>query len=460
MQFLEGLSDRAAVISLKFRLDWKIAFELPLDYKGFHPTTLVHFRERLIENKQATCAFDAVIEHLKKCGLVKARSKQRVDSTHIIGCVQKLSRIDLLQETLRLFCKDVKPYSELMNDYLTSQVERYLSDILTRGISDSERDQLTKEAGQTMKGFLLWAELPRVPSEIKALKSYQTLKIVFEQNFDDDGPDSDPRLKKVSTGKDHISSPHEPEARYASKGGKGWLGYKGEVVETVNGAKEVNFLTHIDIIEATDYDGDSVPDIIEELQEMGIVPAELYGDTHYNTSDNIENLEQDDIVLKGPVAEASKKSEEKNKGFEIREKEERVICPQGIESSKFKHQKNKNISAVFPKEECFKCSRREVCKPEPRGKRFEARLPNRVLLRRREQMKDPEYREDLHKRNGVEGSISGLVRGQKWRRSRYRGKNKTRLQAKFTGAAANIVRLHRKREMDRERREKETLMAA
>lgn len=234
MQFLEGLSDRAAVVSIKFRLDWKIAFELPLDYEGFHPTTLVHFRNRLLDNQQATYAFDTVIEHLRECGLIKAGTKQRVDSTHIIGCVQKLSRIDLLQETLRLFCQDVERYKDLMSDDLRLQVERYLSDILTRGIPDGERDKLIREAGQAMKGFLAWGQLPRVPEEVRKLRSYQTLKVVFEQNFDE-GPDSGPKLKKVSTGKDHICSPHEPESRYGNKGGKGWLGYKGEVIETARG---------------------------------------------------------------------------------------------------------------------------------------------------------------------------------------------------------------------------------
>ena len=41
-----------------------------------------------------------------------------------------------------------------------------------------------------------------------------------------------------------------------------------------------------------------------------------------------------------------------------------------------------------------------------------------------------------------------LVRGQGMRRSRHRGKNKLQLQLKFTGAAANILRLHRKRQTE------------
>ena len=61
-------------------------------------------------------------------------------------------------------------------------------------------------------------------------------------------------------------------------------------------------------------------------------------------------------------------------------------------------------------------------------------------------METPEYKLEMHRRNGIEGTLSGLVRGQGMRRSRHRGKNK--LQLKFTGAAANILRLHRQRQTE------------
>ncbi len=56
-------------------------------------------------------------------------------------------------------------------------------------------------------------------------------------------------------------------------------------------------------------------------------------------------------------------------------------------------------------------------------------------------MKDADYKMDLYHRNGIEGTISGLVRGQKLRKCRYRGKAKNQLQTKMIGAAANVSRL-------------------
>lgn len=83
MQFLENLSDRLAAINLKFRLDWKIAFDVPVEFKGFHPSLLTVFRKRLLANNKATYAFDKVIEHLVDCGLLKDRKKSNESTLHI-----------------------------------------------------------------------------------------------------------------------------------------------------------------------------------------------------------------------------------------------------------------------------------------------------------------------------------------------------------------------------------------
>src|SRR6516165_9464932 len=54
-QFLERVPDRQAVELVKYHLGWKLALNLKLSEEGFPPTTLVYFRQRLIEHaKSAT----------------------------------------------------------------------------------------------------------------------------------------------------------------------------------------------------------------------------------------------------------------------------------------------------------------------------------------------------------------------------------------------------------------------
>lgn len=453
MQFLERLPDRAASHNLKFRLDWKIAFELPLDFAGIHPTLLVYFRNRLVENAKASFLFDTIVEHLKGCGLIKKGGKQRIDSTHIIGYVRELSRAELFHETLRLFCQDIVQYVHQMDKTLMGFHERYIDKISLHGVSEPQKKKCIEDAGLAMKSFVLWGELSAQANVIGGLQHFKTLKAVFEQNFIDDGTTTGPELIRIATGKGHISSPHETEANYSNKRTTKWLGYKGQVVETVTEGQEQNFITHIDAENSTNYDGDAVSGIIAELQSKDIAPAEIYGDTHYNTASNIEVLHTASIEMKGPVQPGSKKKAGKNSGFEIDLDAKTVICPMGVKSKHFNRDPEGKVGASFPKDACQQCTRRDICQPEPRGKIYEARPENQTLAKRRTMMKDPEYKKDLHKRNGVEGTISGLVRGQNWRRCRYRGKAKARLQAKITGAAANVCRLHRlRREQQRLKR--------
>ena len=85
---------------------------------------------------------------------------------------------------------------------------------------------------------------------------------------------------------------------------------------------------------------------------------------------------------------------------------------------------------------------------EKGGKRIVIRPESDLLKQRQALMATEEFKLDMHKRNGIEGTLSGLVRGNGMRRSRYRGKSKTELHIKLCGAAANISRLQRKRNLD------------
>lgn len=47
LQFMEAVPDRKAIEHVRLHLGWKHALHLKIDYAGFHPTTLVTFRDRL-----------------------------------------------------------------------------------------------------------------------------------------------------------------------------------------------------------------------------------------------------------------------------------------------------------------------------------------------------------------------------------------------------------------------------
>ena len=111
LQFMEKVADRAASEHVVYHLGWKYALDLELDYEGFHSTVLVYFRDRLEEKKAERMIFDGVVELLVELGLVKKKGKQRLDSTHIVGYVKAMSRLECAMETLRLALEDLEARS-------------------------------------------------------------------------------------------------------------------------------------------------------------------------------------------------------------------------------------------------------------------------------------------------------------------------------------------------------------
>jgi len=90
-------------------LGWKLALNLDLNFKGIHHTTLSYFRERLLAKGKADLAMRIIADGLIEAGLLKKRSKQRLDSSHIIGAVARLSALECVRETLALALEELEP---------------------------------------------------------------------------------------------------------------------------------------------------------------------------------------------------------------------------------------------------------------------------------------------------------------------------------------------------------------
>jgi len=97
LQFLERVPDRQAVERVRSPLGWKLALPLSLSDPGFHPTTLVYLRQRLLEHAKSDLAFGAVLETLQPEGLLPKRCRQRLDSTQVVAAVANLSGLECVR---------------------------------------------------------------------------------------------------------------------------------------------------------------------------------------------------------------------------------------------------------------------------------------------------------------------------------------------------------------------------
>src|SRR5580765_5679964 len=160
LQFMEKVSDRRAAEQVAYHLGWKYALDLELPYEGFHPTVLVYFRDRLEENQAERVIFDGIVELLIELGLIKRAGKQRIDSTHILGYVKEMSRLECAVETLRLGLEELagvvaagkRPefWERLWTLYVQSEVDWRLSKV--------ERDSRYRQCGQDMREILDWID--------------------------------------------------------------------------------------------------------------------------------------------------------------------------------------------------------------------------------------------------------------------------------------------------------------
>lgn len=107
LQFVLGLSDRQAAEAVRCRIDFKYAMAMELDDPGFHHSVLADFRDRLTEGDRADRLLDLALARLKEAGLVRERTTQRTDSTHVLAAVRDLTRLEMVTEAVRAALEEV-----------------------------------------------------------------------------------------------------------------------------------------------------------------------------------------------------------------------------------------------------------------------------------------------------------------------------------------------------------------
>jgi Transposase DDE domain/Transposase domain (DUF772) len=449
LQFLERLPDRQALEMVKYHLGWKLALNLEVEEKGFHPTVLVYFRQRLLEHDQAEVAFRAVLKALEEEGLLPKRTRQRLDSTHVIGLVAHLSTLDCVRETLRLALEELAealPERERL-DFWPLLWERYVENKLDYKSAEAVLRSKQKQAGEDIALLLRW--LDPLPVEIREGRQIRLLRQVFEENYTLEQTGEYEPVQVRGSGV--VQTPHEPEAQYCVKGqGKtrtSWVGYRVQVAESIGEGGSGNFLISIVTQKATGSDDAGLPLTLDKQKEMGLEPpSELYVDGAYISAESLRQAEREKRELLGPAQPSPHKENVFGaEQFEIKVEERRAFCPAGRESTQCSRLEEKQSGKVNYRFEwswhCHLCQWREKCVgANQKHRTLVVGQYHSLLQKRRCEQKTSLFLERMRIRNGIEGTQSELVRAHGLRRARYRGKAKVDLQNQFIGAACNIKR--------------------
>ena len=463
MQYSEGMSDRQAAEAVRARIDWKYVLGLELDDPGFNYSVLSEFRERLVAGQKEQLLLDELLSRLKELKLLKAGGQQRSDSTHILGAVRQLNRVEIVGETMRQGLNELSEFAlEWVKgiakpEWFARYGRRFEQMRLPK--EPGEREALLETIGEEGAFLLEEVRTAAEAEQLRELPGVEFLRQMWVQQYwrevKEDGTvhlhvrgdDNQP------PGAQRLHSPYDPEMRYSAKRERGWVGYKTQLTET-SGEEDVHLITQVSTTLATESDMHALDKIHRTLEQKRLLPAEHLVDAGYVDAESLVSSRRDfDVSLCSPVREKVSWQAKAGQGFDLASfqidwEKQIAICPHGQTSAEWRNRQQGDrkpvIQVRFPLAVCRACSVRSQCTKATTGGRAIAFLPreqHEALQRVRQEQNSQAFWEKYAQRCGIEGTISQAVRGYELRFARYIGLAKTNLQMTATAAAINLHRL-------------------
>ena len=475
MQFREGLSDRQAAEAVRGRIDWKYLLALDLADAGFDFSVLCEFRGRLLQNAATKRLLARLLDAAREGGLLKARGRQRTDSTHMLAAVRTLNRLELVGETLRaaLNAITVAAPDWLRAIALPEWHERYDRRVEDMRLPDTSPKREAYAAQIGTDGFVLLGALDRAgaPADAAALPEVAVLRRVWTRHFERDKAGADGggsageqasdrvRMRPVQGQGpgDRVESPYDIDARFRSKHATRWTGYMVHLTETCDEDRP-RLVVHADTTPANMHEAERTAAIHDALAAKSLAPSEhLVASAYVSAGHLVTARTRHGIDLVGPGRpNVSWQSRSGGEAFTLADfavdwDRKAVRCPEGKESglwiSSAKHRGQGSIIHVqFRAADCRACPSRARCtrahsKYQGRVLAVMPQAEHEALAAARAREGTADGKRLYAQRNGVEGTLSQAVRGFGLRQARYRGLTKTGLQGVAIAAALNLDRL-------------------
>jgi hypothetical protein len=440
--------------------NWKYALGMELADTGFDASVLSKFRTRLAEHGMERVVFDRLLEHCRAEGLVKARGKQRTDSTHVISAVRDLNRTALAGESVRaaLEALAVAAPSWLAGVIDVAEfAERHgpRVDSWTMPRSKTKRERLAQVYGQDALALCRAAWTGDAQVWVREIEAVAPLRQVLVQTYhvrtDSRGREvikkRDADDEGVPPGSIRLASPYDPDARWSAKGEDlFWCGYKVHFTETCDNTPAdtdtgpvPHLITDVFTTVATVPDVKATAPIQQNLADREVRPAEHYLDSGYPSADLITAASRQGIRMVTPVLKDHSTQAKAATGFDknaftIDWKTRQVRCPAGRTSSRWNPVKQHGTDAIvitFSTLTCRSCPFQRQCTTSKIGRRMlplRPEEPHEALARARAEQKTDTWKNKYALRAGIEGTINQALDLTGIRRARYRGLPKVRLQ--------------------------------
>jgi transposase len=472
LQFTENLTDRQAADAVRGKLDWKYCLGLELADPGFDFSVLSGFRERLLAGGAERAVFDRLLARLRELGLVGAGGRQRTDSTHVLGRIRDLNRLELAGETVRAA---LEALAAAAPGWLAAVIDSSWQRVYGQRVDGvrlpegaAARGELALQYGRDGYYLLEQVSSPGAPGWLRDLPAVQALRLIWiQQYYREDGQGGEKVIRReagehgLPPGRTRILSPYDLDARYSEKRGKGWIGYKVFLSESLSGAdgddpetgrpRLPQVITNVETTRAAVTDVEMTAAVHERLQASGLAPGEHAVDSGFMSGDELVAARLLGITLLGPLL-ADNSPQARAGGYTIESfgidfGRRQATCPQGTVSSGWQPSRRSDglefINVKFPAQACRDCPAKAKCTTARAGRQLtlRPRETHEAVMTARSAQGTRDFKERYSARAGVEGTIAQATHVTGIRRARYAGLPKTRLEHLIAGTAINCIRI-------------------
>jgi transposase len=362
---------------------------------------------------------DKMLECFQEKKLLKARGKQRTDSTHILAKVKHLSRMESVVETLRAALNEI---AEFFPEWLKKQINPRWFELYSKRIEEyrlpkgeKSRQEYINEVGN--HGFDLLKAIAGSNSEkLKNLPTVKLFQQMWEQQLEiKDGKVSFLAAEKLAPVGERFDSPYDAEAKFGKKRSTGWQGYKVHLTETCEKASP-HLITNVITTEAFLPDTEVNFKIHADLKDKDLLPGIHLVDAGYPEKEWVLKSQKAGIQVVGPARPNRHWQAKEGKGFALKDfkidwETRQVVCPKGKIGKNWSTAKadgKERYRVRFKSSDCLSCDQRLNCTKSKRWRvvSFAGREEQKFLEETRVAQQNPEWKSLYQQRAGIEGTIS------------------------------------------------------
>jgi IS5 family transposase len=447
LQALHDYSDRETAEAVRFDVRWKVAIGAALDDKGFDPSTLVYWRNRIARSQRPHRVNDAVRKVVEQTGVVKGRRRRAIDSTILADAVATQDTVTQLVSAIRRVAREVPGAAEKIaavcagHDY--SGPGKPKVDWDDPAAKDQLVSALVSDANALVEAFM------GVKLDEPGASALALLALVAGQDVEpaegSDGTDGRWRIaRKVA--EDRVISTVDPDARHTRKSPEARRdGYRAHLAAD----PETGIITDEKLTKAAGQENSdsSVAEEFLAADPAGQHPAgshvsaddplAWYGDSAYGTGDLRDAIARagHQAVIKPKPLKPAVDGGFTTDDFTVNAAAGTVTCPAGI--TRFITARN----AVIFGAACRDCPLRERCTTSKDGRTLHLHEHDALLRAARAAWSaGTGLREDYMKhRPNVERAVAHVAtwRGRRLK-LRYRGTARNHAWLKRRTAAVNL----------------------